>query len=37
MARYVSRTTAITPTRSKFLIGQGGRGRSVKIATFYNE
>tara|TARA_A200000159_G_C7266383_1_gene315289 strand:- start:690 stop:848 length:159 start_codon:yes stop_codon:yes gene_type:complete len=32
MALYKARTTAITPTRKASSIGQGGRGRSVKIA-----
>jgi len=29
---YNKTTTAITPTRKASSIGQGGRGRSVKIA-----
>lgn len=33
MAIYKARTSAITPTRKASSIGQGGRGRSVKIST----
>jgi len=32
MAIFKSKTSAITPTRKSSSIGQGGRGRSVKIA-----
>jgi len=33
MALFKGRVSAITPTRKSSSIGQGGRGRSVKIAT----
>ena len=32
MAKYISKSTGITPVRKSSSIGQGGRGRSVKIA-----
>ena len=32
MALYKARTTTITPTRKCSSIGQGGRGRRVKIS-----
>lgn len=32
MALFKGRTSAITPTRKSSSNGQGGRGRSVKIA-----
>jgi len=32
MALYKARTSAITPTRKCSSIGQGGRGRRVKVA-----
>tara|TARA_B100000927_G_scaffold243593_1_gene205670 strand:- start:1022 stop:1180 length:159 start_codon:yes stop_codon:yes gene_type:complete len=33
MAIYKNKLTGIVPTRKASSIGQGGRGRSVKIAT----
>ena len=32
MAKVYNKTSTITPTRKASSIGQGGRGRSVKIA-----
>ena len=32
MAKYISRISAITPTRKSSSIGSGGRGRRVKIS-----
>ena len=32
MAAYKGKISSITPTRKSSSIGQGGRGRSVKIA-----
>ncbi len=32
MAKYISRTTAIVPTRKSTSQGTGGRGRRVKVS-----